>query len=62
MPTDKPLATAARLEFGQCVYTVDYEGGDIEVKIVNHRDENDVVRMFNNGEFRSGRNVIFEAN
>lgn len=60
--TDKAFVPTDLLQFGQCVYTFDYEGGDIEVKIVNLRDENDVVRLFNNVEFRSGRNIIFEAN
>ena len=46
-------------QFGQKVYEFDYNGGEIAVRFVNARDENDEIRLYNDVEFVNGRNVIF---
>ena len=46
-------------QFGQCVYSFDYSGGDIQVEFVNRRDSLDRIKLFNDAPCESGRNVIF---
>lgn len=49
------------LQFGQSIFTFDYEGGDIEIELFNKRDNDDKIRLYNDIEFIDGKNVIFRS-
>ena len=46
-------------QFGQQIYEFDYDGGEIAVRFVNARDDEDEIRLYNDVPFTDGRNVIF---
>lgn len=46
------------IQFGQKTYEFDYDGGEIAVELVNARDGNDRIRLYNSVPFENGRNVI----
>lgn len=48
-------------QFGQQIYSFDYSGGNIEIMLVNSRDDSDTIQLFNDVPYIQGRNVIFEA-
>ena len=48
-------------QFGQSVFSFDYDGGDIQVQFVNRRDGADTIKLFNDVPYEEGRNVILKA-
>lgn len=48
-------------QFGQKIYTFDYTRGDIQVEFVNKRDSSDTIKLFNDIQYQSGKNLIFDS-
>lgn len=48
-------------QFGQKIYTFDYTQGDIQVEFVNKRDSSDTIKLFNDIQYQSGKNLIFDS-
>lgn len=57
---DSEFSALDLVQFGQQIYSFDYNGGSIEVEIFNTRDGGKV-RLFNDVEFTGGKNVIFRG-
>lgn len=47
-------------QFGQDTFTFDYNNEKISVELVNKRDKNDKIKLYNNIPFENGLNVIYQ--